>query len=98
MVDVLAQKLGIDMAEIRLRNFIRKDQFPYTTPLGLEYDSGDYEPALKKVLAAVDYPALRAEQAARRADPAAQWLLVLPDVNFTPLAAPVPPHIADLLE
>ena len=41
MVDVLAQKLGIDKAEIRLRNFVRKEQFPYQTPLGLEYDSGD---------------------------------------------------------
>ncbi|MEJ0003970.1 MAG: molybdopterin cofactor-binding domain-containing protein [Pararobbsia sp.] len=69
MVDVLAQKLGMDKAEIRLMNFIRRDQFPFATPLGLSYDSGDYEPALRKVLAAVDYPALRAEQAARRADP-----------------------------
>ncbi len=39
MIDVLAQKLGIDKAEIRLRNFVRKEQFPHTTPLGLEYDS-----------------------------------------------------------
>ncbi len=40
MIDVLAQKLGIDKAEIRFRNFIRKEQFPHHTPLGLDYDSG----------------------------------------------------------
>ncbi len=49
MIDVLAQKLGIDKAEIRLRNFIKKEQFPYHSALGWEYDSGDYETALRKV-------------------------------------------------
>jgi len=47
MIDVLAQKLGIDKAEIRLRNFIKKEQFPYHSALGWEYDSGDYETALR---------------------------------------------------
>ena len=97
MVDVLAQKLGIDKVEIRLRNFIRKDQFPYTTPLGLEYDSGDYEPALKKVLAAVDYPALRAEQAARRGDPHAEWLMGIGVVNFTEIVGAGPSKMCDIL-
>jgi len=45
MVDVLAQKLGMDKAEIRAKNFIRKEQFPYTSAFGFEYDSGDYQPA-----------------------------------------------------
>jgi carbon-monoxide dehydrogenase large subunit len=67
MVDVLAQKLDIDKAEIRLRNFIRKSQFPYQSALGWEYDSGDYDTALKKVLEAVDYEGLRREQAEKRA-------------------------------
>ncbi len=97
MVDVLAQKLGIDKAEIRLRNFIRKDQFPFSTPLGLDYDSGDYEPALKKVLAAVDYPALRAEQAARRADPNAEWLMGIGIVTFTEIVGAGPSKMCDIL-
>lgn len=97
MVDVLAQKLGIDKAEIRLRNFIRKEQFPYATPLGLEYDSGDYEPALRKVLAAVDYPALRAEQAKRRADPATEWLMGIGIVTFTEIVGAGPSKMCDIL-
>ena len=66
MVDVLARKLDMDPAELRRRNLIPKDRFPYTSALGWEYDSGDYHAALDKALAAVDYPALRAEQKAGR--------------------------------
>ncbi len=66
MIDVLAQKLGMDPAEIRLRNFVKKEQFPYQSALDWEYDSGDYETALRKVMEAVDYPALRKEQAEKR--------------------------------
>ncbi|MHB8254616.1 MAG: aerobic carbon-monoxide dehydrogenase large subunit [Acidiferrobacter sp.] len=66
MIDILAQRLGLDKAEIRFRNFIAREQFPYRSTLGWEYDSGDYATALKKVMAAVDYPALRAEQAEKR--------------------------------
>ncbi len=66
LVDVLAQKTGVDKAEIRLRNFIQPQQFPYKSCLGWEYDSGDYPTALKKVLEAVDYAGLRREQAEKR--------------------------------
>ena len=66
MVDVLARKLDMDPAELRRRNLIAKDRFPYTSALGWEYDSGDYHAALDKALAAVDYPGLRAEQKAAR--------------------------------
>ena len=66
MIDILAHKLEIDPAELRRKNFIRKEQFPYQSALGWEYDSGDYHTAMDKALAAVDYPALRAEQAANR--------------------------------
>ena len=97
MIDVLAQKLGIDKAEIRLRNFIQKEQFPYQTPLGLEYDSGDYATALKKALDAVDYPALRAEQAARRADPKAEWLMGIGIVTFTEIVGAGPSKMCDIL-
>jgi len=54
MIDILAQKLDIDKAEIRRRNFIREDQFPYQSALGWEYDSGNYLPAMEKVLRKVN--------------------------------------------
>lgn len=67
MIDVLAQKLKIDPAEIRRRNFIQPEQFPYTSAFGWSYDSGDYPTALAKVLEAVDYEGLRKEQAEKKA-------------------------------
>jgi carbon-monoxide dehydrogenase large subunit len=66
LVDVLAQQLKIDPAELRFRNFIPADKFPYKSALGWEYDSGDYPAALKKAMAIVDYDGLRREQAAKR--------------------------------
>ncbi|MEO1471240.1 MAG: aerobic carbon-monoxide dehydrogenase large subunit, partial [Pseudomonadota bacterium] len=65
MVELLAIELNMDAAEIRRINFIRKDQFPYNSALGWEYDSGDYHTAWDKALAAVDYEGLRREQAER---------------------------------
>jgi carbon-monoxide dehydrogenase large subunit len=62
MIDLSAGELGIDPAELRRRNFIQADQFPYLTPVALQYDSGNYEPALDRALDMVDYPNLRAEQ------------------------------------
>jgi carbon-monoxide dehydrogenase large subunit len=66
MIDVLARKLNLDPAEVRRRNFIRKEQFPYHSALGWEYDSGDYHTAFEKALKAVDYTALRGEQRTKR--------------------------------
>jgi carbon-monoxide dehydrogenase large subunit len=68
LVQNAAYELGIDPAEMRLRNFIQPEQFPYTTPTGFVYDSGDYPAALRKALDAVGYEALREEQAQARAD------------------------------
>jgi aerobic carbon-monoxide dehydrogenase large subunit len=65
MIEVLAIELGMDAAELRAKNFIRKDQFPYHSALGWEYDSGDYHTAWTKALKAVGYDDLRAEQAER---------------------------------
>jgi carbon-monoxide dehydrogenase large subunit len=62
MMDLGARQLGVDPAELRRRNFIPADQFPYQTPVALQYDSGNYEPALDRALAMVDYPNMRAEQ------------------------------------
>ncbi|MFC4988848.1 xanthine dehydrogenase family protein molybdopterin-binding subunit [Saliphagus infecundisoli] len=55
IVDVAARELGIDRAELRRRNQISPDEFPYETAVGASYDSGDYEPALEKVLEAIGY-------------------------------------------
>ncbi|PZG13602.1 aerobic carbon-monoxide dehydrogenase large subunit [Nonomuraea aridisoli] len=67
MVDVLAAELGMDPAELRLRNLIRPEQFPYRSPTGWEYDSGDYPRALRLAMDLAGYDKLRAEQADRRA-------------------------------
>lgn len=66
MIDLLARELGMDPAEIRRKNFIPKDKFPYTTPTGLQYDSGDYEATLNRALELVDYQNLRQQQAQLR--------------------------------
>ena len=65
-IDLLAEKLGIDRIELRRRNFIQPEDFPYTTPYGVTYDSGNYEVALDRALEMVDMEAFRAEQASLR--------------------------------
>ncbi len=66
MVDMLAAELKMDPAEIRLKNFVAKDEFPFPTATGLTYDSGDYAAPLKKALDLVEYQKLREEQAEGR--------------------------------
>jgi carbon-monoxide dehydrogenase large subunit len=65
-MDALAARVGVDPVEIRRRNFIPADRFPYDSVAGLTYDSGDYEGALDKCLDLAGYGALRAEQQRRR--------------------------------
>ena len=67
MVDVLAQELGMDPVELRMRNFLRPEQFPYSAKTGWVYDSGDYEKTMRVALELADYEGLRREQAERRA-------------------------------
>ncbi len=67
-MDILAKKLNMDPAELRLKNFIRRDQFPYQSALGWEYDSGDYHTAMKQGMEKIGYPALREEQKRKQAD------------------------------
>ncbi len=62
MVDILAAELKMDPAEIRLKNFVQPDEFPYATTTGLAYDSGNYAEPLRQAMATVDYAALRREQ------------------------------------
>jgi carbon-monoxide dehydrogenase large subunit len=94
MIDILAQKLDIDKAEIRKRNFVQADQFPYNTSLGWTVDSGNYEPALDKVLKAVDYEGLRKEQAEKRAN---GELMGIGISTFTEIVGAGPTKACDIL-
>ena len=62
MVDILADELKMDPAEIRVKNFVKKEEFPFPTATGLMYDSGDYTAPLAKALDLAGYKELRAEQ------------------------------------
>ncbi|MGW0993266.1 aerobic carbon-monoxide dehydrogenase large subunit [Streptomyces sp. NPDC002523] len=66
MVDLLADRLGTDPAELRMRNLLRPGQFPYRTRTGWEYDSGDYPRALRLAMDIAHYEDLRREQADKR--------------------------------
>jgi aerobic carbon-monoxide dehydrogenase large subunit len=66
-VDMFAAEIGMDPAEVRRRNVVPPEAFPYTTATGATYDTGEYAQALDAVLAAAGYQELRAEQARRRA-------------------------------
>src|SRR5262249_46023083 len=66
LMDTAARALGMDPAEIRIRNFIAAKDFPFRTATGQVYDSGDYRLALETAMAAADYEGLRRAQAERR--------------------------------
>ncbi|HUZ39677.1 MAG TPA: xanthine dehydrogenase family protein molybdopterin-binding subunit [Streptosporangiaceae bacterium] len=65
-MDLFAAEIGMDPAAVRRKNLVPSDKFPYQTPCGATYDTGDYIGALDKVLAGAGYDELRAEQARRR--------------------------------
>lgn len=65
-MDILAQKLDMDPADLRMKNFVKADQFPYQSALGWEYDSGDYHTAMQKAMDTIGYRELRAEQKAKQ--------------------------------
>ncbi len=67
MVDQAARDLGIDRVEIRRKNFIRPEQFPYKTATGVEYDSGDYEKTLNEAMRLAGYDGLLRQRDERRA-------------------------------
>ncbi|MCW2854009.1 MAG: hypothetical protein JWM84_3673 [Nocardioides sp.] len=62
VMDAVARRTGLDPLEVRRRNWVKVDQFPYVTTTGLELDSGDYEGLLDKALTVMDYAAFREEQ------------------------------------
>ena len=67
VLDLLAERLALDPAEVRRRNFIPRESYPFVSASGLTYDSGDFPKALEQALALADYDALRREQAHARA-------------------------------
>jgi carbon-monoxide dehydrogenase large subunit len=67
IMDELAVELNLDPIEVRRRNWIKHEEFPFTTVCGLVYDSGDYDKATDKALSLIGYDELRAEQERRRA-------------------------------
>ena len=96
MMDVLADELDMDPAEVRRRNFIPKDSFPYESATGWEYDSGDYERALDLALDNVDYEALLEEQRERR-ERGDRKLLGIGLSTFTEIVGAGPGQQCDIL-
>jgi carbon-monoxide dehydrogenase large subunit len=68
VIELVAESLGMDSAEVRRRNFVGKDEFPYKTNSGLNIDSGDYHQALETALKMLDYDGFRPKQAAALAE------------------------------
>jgi aerobic carbon-monoxide dehydrogenase large subunit len=68
MLDLVAARLSLDPAEVRRRNLIPREAYPFTSATGYTYDSGDFPKALEEALAAIDYDKLRHEQAASRSE------------------------------
>ena len=87
-MDLFARELGLDPVDVRRRNLVPPDRFPFRTPTGTTYDSGRYEAALDAVLGAAGYDDLRAEQARRRAagDPVQLGIGVSVYVEITALS------------
>jgi carbon-monoxide dehydrogenase large subunit len=92
-MDVLAQQLKADPAELRLKNFIPSDRFPYQSPLGWSYDSGDYAAAMNKALEMAGYQELRREQAEKRAR---GELMGIGISSFTEIVGAGPGHTFDI--
>ena len=94
LVDIAAHERGEDPAEFRLRNFIPADKFPYTTPTGWEYDSGNYAAALRKAMDMIGYEDLRKEQAEKRAR---GELMGIGICSFTEIVGAGPSHDFDII-
>src|SRR5204862_5460584 len=93
-MDVLADDLKMDPVELRKKNFIPAAKFPYQSPLGWTYDSGDYHAAMKLALDTVGYDALLKEQAEKRKK---GELMGIGISSFTEIVGAGPAHTFDIL-
>jgi carbon-monoxide dehydrogenase large subunit len=93
LVQTAAYELGIDPADFRFKNFIQPDQFPYHSPTGFVYDSGDYPTALRTALDEIGYEDLRAEQRRARAE---GRLIGIGIAHFTEAVGAGPSHTYDI--
>jgi carbon-monoxide dehydrogenase large subunit len=94
MIDVLSDELEIDAAELRQKNFIKPEQFPYHSPTGWDYDSGNYAESLNKALELAGYDELLREQAEKRAR---GELMGIGISTFTEAVGAGPSHTFDIL-
>ena len=92
-MDALAYELKMDAAELRLKNFVPPGKFPYRSPLGWTYDSGNYEAAMKLALERVGYEALRKEQEEKRKR---GELMGIGISSFTEIVGAGPAHSFDI--
>jgi len=94
VVDILAHQIGKDPAQLRMENFIQPEQFPYKTPTGWSYDSGNYPAALQKAMDMIDYAGLRVEQAEKRER---GELMGIGICSFTEIVGAGPSHDFDII-
>jgi len=94
LMDILAHELKMDPAELRLKNFIPSNKFPYKSALGWEYDSGNYEAALRKAMELINYEELRKEQEEKRKK---GELMGIGISSFVEIVGAGPSHIFDIL-
>ncbi|HEX5570803.1 MAG TPA: molybdopterin cofactor-binding domain-containing protein, partial [Ktedonobacterales bacterium] len=94
MVDTLAQQLKMDPADVRMKNFIPPEAFPYKSATGWEYDSGNYPGALRKAMEKIGYADLRTEQAEKRSR---GELMGIGISTFTEIVGAGPSHTFDIL-
>jgi len=94
VVDILAHQIGKDPAQLRMENFIQPEQFPYKTPTGWSYDSGNYPAALQKAMDMIDYAGLRKEQAEKLAR---GELMGIGISSFTEIVGAGPSHEFDII-
>jgi aerobic carbon-monoxide dehydrogenase large subunit len=93
-MDVLAQELKMDPVELRLKNFVPADKFPYQSPLGWSYDSGNYHAAMNLALEKIGYRDLRKEQEDKRQR---GELMGIGISSFTEIVGAGPAHTFDIV-
>ncbi|MXZ68251.1 MAG: molybdopterin-dependent oxidoreductase, partial [Acidimicrobiia bacterium] len=97
LVDNAAREVGMVPADFRALNFIREDQFPYLSPTGFVYDSGNYHGAMDKAKEMIGYDGWRARQAEQNADPDATKLIGIGVASFTEVVGAGPSRQYDIL-